>query len=126
MVGLEKSSDAGCRSRSATGLLIEPGQLKPYGTPSKSPSISLKHPPICTSSEALAGRQKLSSPSGSIPAVSPSLVSEPSGCRQVLSGSVPTLPQYSKCPISSEKAMLYVCAALKLRVCGDEVLYIAW
>ena len=46
--------------------------------------------------------------------------------RQVLSGSVPTLAQYSKCPISSENAMLYVCAALTLRVAGVDVLNSGW
>src|SRR5215469_8009280 len=105
VVGLVNRNDVGCSSASAVGLLIDPGQLKPYGTPSKSPSMS-RHPPILTSSEAWAGRHMSSSPAGSCQALSGLLVSEPSGLRQVLLGSVPTLAQYSKCPISSENAML--------------------
>src|SRR5664279_3834390 len=85
-----------------------------------------RQPPIFTSSEAEAGRQRSSSPSGSGPAVSPSFVSAPSGFRQVLFGSVPTSAQYSKCPISSENALLYVCAAVTLRVAGVEVLHSGW
>src|SRR5215469_1029430 len=105
VTGLVNHSEVGCSSLSAVGLLIEPGQLSLYDTPSKSPSVS-SQPPIFTFREADAGRQKTSSPIGSGPRLSPSLVSAPSGLRHVPSGSVPTLAQYSKCPISSEKAML--------------------
>src|SRR5215471_19611652 len=34
--------------------------------------------------------------------------------------------QFSKCPISSVKEMLVVCAAQMVRVCSDEVEYIGW
>src|SRR2546426_12815550 len=34
--------------------------------------------------------------------------------------------QYSKCPISSENATLYECAAHGTRVCSLDVLYIGW
>src|SRR6266568_2534543 len=64
-----------------------------------------RQPPIFTFSDADGGRQKSSSPAGSGPAVSPSFVSAPSGFRQVLFGSVPTLPQYSKCPLGSNTTL---------------------
>src|SRR5438874_13543725 len=35
-------------------------------------------------------------------------------------------PQYSKCPISSENATLYECAAHGTRVCSLDVAYIGW
>src|SRR5260370_4292353 len=34
--------------------------------------------------------------------------------------------QFSKCPISSVKEILVVCAAQMVRVCSDEVEYIGW
>src|ERR1700730_14912923 len=37
-----------------------------------------------------------------------------------------TALQYSKCPISSEKATLYECAAHGTRVCSLEVAYMGW
>ena len=50
VVGLVNWNEVGCSSRSAVTLLIDPGQAKVYGTPSKSPSIS-KHPLIFTASD---------------------------------------------------------------------------
>lgn len=44
VVGLVNSSDVGCSSASALWLLTEPGQLKLYGIPSKSPSV-FRHSP---------------------------------------------------------------------------------
>ena len=105
VVGLVNWNEVGCSSLSAVTLVIEPGQTLVYGTPSKSPSIS-RHPLIFTSSDWDAGRQASSSPSGSWPK-SPLLVSGPSGWAHALIGLlVSTLPHSSKCPISSENAML--------------------
>src|SRR5947208_2760400 len=42
------------------------------------------------------------------------------------SPSTGTLLQYSKCPISSENATLYECAAHGTRVCSLDVEYIGW
>src|SRR5437764_2733566 len=125
VVGLVNRNERGFNSWSATGLLIEPGQVNLYDAPSKSPSMS-RQPPIWTSIEAAAGKQKSSSPCGSGPALSASFVSSPSGLVQVLKASLPTAAQYSKCPISSENAMLYVCAADVFRVSGVEVLNSGW
>src|SRR5947208_10278097 len=72
-------------------------------------------PPIGTSVEKAASKQPSSSPSRP---GSPLLVHGPP--------SEATLLQYSKCPISSEKATLYECAAHGTRVCSLEVAYIGW
>src|SRR5262249_17431433 len=81
-----------------------------------------------------AGKQKLSSPSVCLvffpkPSVLPAgqamglpLASTPNGVAGM--GFGPS--QFSKCPISSENAVLYVCAAQITRVCGEEVEYIGW
>src|SRR5215831_21100725 len=74
------------------------------------------HPPICTSSDTLGLKQPVSSPStfGSLP---PAWTQTRCGF---------ALSQYSKCPISSENATLYECAAQGTRVCGPDVEYIGW
>ena len=104
VVGLVNVSEVGCSSASAVELLIEPGQTSVYGTPSKSPSIS-RHPLTFTSSDSDDGRQKSSSPAGSGPR-SRLLVSGRAAPHRHRSGSVLTRPHSSKCPISSENAML--------------------
>ena len=72
-----------------------PGHTRWYGTPSKSLSVAIQ-PPIGTNSEKAALKQPSSSPSG--PPASPLLVHAPPSSE--------TLEQYSKWPISSEKATL--------------------
>src|SRR5215467_12019635 len=85
-------------------------------------------------SASLAGKQKSSSPSvGDVPLPNPSVL--PAG--QVMGLPLASTPngvagmgfgpsQFSKCPISSVKEMLVVCAAQMVRVCSDEVEYIGW
>src|SRR5437773_6943140 len=68
------------------------------------------HPETCTSSDSAELKQNSSSLSAVASAHLPFL----------------TRPQYSKCPISSEKATLYEWAAHGTRVCSLEVAYIGW
>ena len=91
-----------------------PGQTFWYETPSKSLSVPM-HPPIGTSSEKAGEKQPRSSPS-MLPSLL--LVQRPPSRATVL--------QYSKWPISSEKATLYECAAHGTRVCSLDVEYIGW
>src|SRR5437762_5648358 len=72
-------------------------------------------PPTGTSSESLALKQPTSSESFFF-SLRPGWTHLP---RTALS-------QYSKWPISSEKATLYECAAHGTRVCSLEVAYIGW
>src|SRR5437773_11437520 len=68
------------------------------------------HPETCTSSDSAELKQNSSSLSAVASAHLPFL----------------TRPQYSKCPISSENATLYECAAHGTRVCSFAVEYIGW
>src|SRR5436190_13640442 len=72
-------------------------------------------PPTGTSSESLALKQPTSSESFFF-SLRPGWTHLPRTA----------LLQYSKCPISSEKATLYECAAHGTRVCSLEVAYIGW
>src|SRR6266496_2412840 len=74
------------------------------------------HPPTWTRSEALGLKHPWSSPSV--------FVSLPPGRTQRCCAFA--LSQYSKCPISSENATLYECAAHGTRVCTPDVEYIGW
>src|SRR5262249_59145929 len=83
---------------------------------------------------SLPGKQKSSSPSvGEVLLPNPSVLpagqatglpwaSNPNGVAGM--GFGPS--QFSKCPISLVKEMLYVCAAQMTLVCSDEVEYIGW
>src|SRR2546423_9256510 len=100
--GLVNSTGLGCCARSLATLGIDPGQSRWYEFPSQSPSLK-KHPSIRTRLESDFGTQKLKSSSGSRP---------PASCfpgfAQLYSAVIFT--QFSKWPISSEKATLYVWA----------------
>src|SRR5262245_30156859 len=102
---------------SFAGFGSVPGQSCRYDCPSKSLSAE-KHPLIFTRDESAAGTQKLlpSSGSGFEPSKLP-------GFTQLNCES--SLRQFSKCPISSEKATLYVCADQVLPR-GFAVSYSGW
>src|SRR5260370_37947187 len=116
MSGLVNRIEDGTRVGSLPG---DPGQVSWYGTPSKSASVPA-HPVIWMRVVLAALKQKLSS---SVPLLvvsrscTPSVVQFPKKL---------TALQYSKCPISSENAMLYEWAAHGTRVCSLAVLYIGW
>ena len=74
------------------------------------------HPPIWTSSDSSALKHATSSPSFLL-SPSPGLTHLPWTF---------AWSQYSKWPISSEKATLYECAAHGTRVCSLDVEYIGW
>src|SRR3954449_5544157 len=100
---LVKSTGDGWSFASLRASGSVPGQSGRYDCPSKSPS-SEKHPLIFTSVESAAGTQKsLSSSSSSAP-----LSWSPGLTQFVFVAS--SLRQFSKCPISSDIATLYVCA----------------
>src|SRR5438067_1968573 len=89
-----------------------------YSGPSKSPSVPRQPvmvlfdvPSGFTTGARAQPRSSLSAPSGSVGL----------GTRQLVE-----LPQYSKCPISSENATLYEWAAHSTRVSGLDVLYMGW
>ena len=94
-VGLENRIDRGWSAASRDVFVNVPGQVVWYEAPSKSLSVA-KHPPTCTRSDALALKQFVSSPSR-LGSSTPGLTQLP--C-------VFAWAQYSKCPISSEKATL--------------------
>ena len=100
--GLLNSSGDGCSRWSRFAFESVPGQSALYDCPSQS-SSSLKQPLIWTSVESVPGTQKLLSSSSS----SPPLSWAP-GTAQLNCASICT--QFSKCPISSDIATLYVCA----------------
>src|SRR5437879_12577657 len=83
------------------------------------PALVARQPAAGTSEVAPAGKQKLSSLSlGSMSPPNPSdWPHVPWVC---------TLLQKSKCPISSENAMLYECAAHCTLVASEDVLYMGW
>src|SRR5262245_49265021 len=102
---------------SIVGSGLVPGQSIRYDCPSKS-SSAWKHPLILTTVASAAGTQKTSSPSGALPAGSDS--AERAQLKFASSSR-----QFSKCPISSENATLYVCADHVLPR-GFAVLYSGW
>src|SRR6476661_3655950 len=69
-------------------------------------------PPTCTRSETAGLKHVESSPSAVGSAQSPP--------------STGIVEQYWKCPISSDAATLYECAAHGTRVCSLDVAYIGW
>src|SRR5690348_8646798 len=107
-----------CRRWSTLGSGFVPGQLLKYSGPSKSPSESV-HPLSGMRDDRPAVKQKLSSSSGPLGSVELADAQTPVPLRMLAPF---TFGQYSKWPISSEKAMLYECAAHTTRVCSLEVL----
>src|SRR5215475_9113785 len=103
--GLEKITGSEWNSASWKGFLNEPGQvLFRYGTPSKSVSLS-RQPPMCSKPNAAANPGSTHPPNA--PSSSPAFLSLPVTDVHA-PNSWSTELQYSKCPISSENAMLYV------------------
>src|SRR2546428_7864602 len=83
--------------------------------------LGSKHPGTWTRVDDEPGKQYVSFASVG----SPSFSVLPAG--QLPPGVIALGPlQDSKCPVSSEKATLYECAAQMTRVCSDDVLYIGW
>src|SRR4029078_1545707 len=110
--GLVNRIGLGWSFLSCPGFGSVPGQSALYDGPSKS-SSEARQPPIGMSVDAAGLKHVVSSSSS---AASLLLMQSPP--------SRVTWLQYSKCPISSEKAVLYECAAHGTRVFSLEVEYI--
>jgi hypothetical protein len=120
--GLLNLTGVGMLPATTPGL---PGQAPTvYGTPSKSLSEA-RHPMKLFSSVVPVG---LTIGAGKQPWLSVGLgpFGSLSPCAGLQLKLESILVQFSKWPISSEKATLYECAAHRTRVSGDDVLYIGW